>query len=532
MPSRLFFILACLCLSCSPGAAAQAGQPATRPATRPAAPPEPGFALTVYSTADPAFDWASWNQQRTANRGYYGYNNPYNVFPGYGVVRETRKLTLDAGRNSIRFTGVAASIDPTTLRFRSFTDPAAAILEQGYEYDLLDAQKLLEKYVGKNLRMGDSRKQVKLLSVANGTLVYREIDEEGNEGPVRMQPGSNFAAFVSQLEFPDTAGMILEPTLVWDLATEKAGDHLVQVTYQAERLTWRADYTVVTNADDTAVDVGAWVTLINESGLSYPETRLKLIAGDVQRVTPSQSASPDQMARREMAMDQAGQGGFEEKSFFEYHLYTLGRPTAIPENSTKQIELFPTVMNVPSQKIFVYYGLPNSRQYWFTPNPVVDRNLGVETSKSVDIYLRFRNAEEHGMGIPLPAGKLRVYKRDDADDTLEFIGEDVIWHTPREEEVLIRLGSAFDLVGERRQVDFRVDYDAHWMEEDIEVKLRNRKREPATILVKENLYRWVNWEITKKSHEFEKQDSRTIHFNIPLQPDEEATVTYTVRYTW
>jgi hypothetical protein len=326
--------------------------------------------------------------------------------------------------------------------------------------------------------------------------------------------------------------MILEPTLVWDLETEQAGEHLVQVTYQAERLTWRADYTVVTNANDTAVDVGSWVTLINESGMSYPESRLKLIAGDVQRVTPPQYAQPMEVRRQALAREQAGAPGFEEKSFFEYHLYTLGRPTSIQENATKQIELFPTVMNVPAEKVFVYYGLPNSRSYWFTPNPVVDRNLGVESNKSVDIYLKFKNAEADGMGIPLPAGKLRVYKRDDADDTLEFIGEDVIQHTPREEEVLVRLGSAFDLVGERKQVDFRVDYNAHWMEEDIEIKLRNRKREPATIVVKENLYRWVNWELTKQSHESEKQDARTVHFTIPLQPDEEATVTYTVRYTW
>jgi hypothetical protein len=517
---------ALLLVSCSAAGPAQADQPATRPA----APPAEGFALTVYSTADPAFDWANWNLQRQANRGYYGYN-PY-PFPGYGVVRETRRITLEEGRNAVRFTGVAASIDPTTLQFRSFTDPGASVLEQGYEYDLLDAQKLLEKYVGKTLQMGDSRKKVKLLSVSNGTLVYQEIDEAGKEGPIRMQPGSNFAGFVSQLEFTDTAGMILEPTLVWDLLTERGGEQLVQVTYEAQRMTWRADYTVVTNANDTAVDVGSWVTLINESGLSYPETRLKLIAGDVQRVTPAGYAQPD-MAQRAMDMAaKAGAAGFEEKSFFEYHLYTLGRPTSLAQNSTKQIELFPTVMNVPAEKIFVYYGLPNSRQYWFTPNPVVDRGMGIETNKSVDIYLKFKNAEKSGMGIPLPAGKLRVYKKDDADDTLEFIGEDVIWHTPREEDVLVRLGSAFDLVGERIQKDFRVDYNAHWMEEDIEVKLRNRKREPASILVKENLYRWVNWEITKKSHEFEKQDSRTIHFNVPLQPDEEATLTYTVRYTW
>ena len=528
MHCHFLSLAAALLISCSASDPVLGQQNQAQPE---AAPPAEGFALTIYSTADPAFDWMMWNFQRLQNRGYYGYN-PYNQFPGYGVVRETRKISLEQGRNDVRFTGVAASIDPTTLQFRSFTDPEASVLEQGYEYDLLDAQKLLEKYVGKTLTMADSRKQVKLLSVRNGTLVYQEIDEAGNAGRIRMQPGSNFPGFVSQLEFTDTAGMILEPTLVWDLLTEKGGEQVVQVTYEAQRMTWRADYTVVTNANDTAVDVGSWVTLINESGLSYPETRLKLIAGDVQRVTPGQQAEHLGMMQRADAAAKAGPAGFEEKSFFEYHLYTLGRPTSLGDNSTKQIELFPTVMNVPAQKVFVYYGLPNSRQYWFTPNPVVDRNVGIETNKSVDIYLKFKNAEKDGMGIPLPAGKLRVYKKDDADDTLEFIGEDIIWHTPREEDVLVRLGSAFDLVGERIQKDFRVDYNAHWMEEDIEIKLRNRKREPVTIVVKENLYRWVNWEITRKSHEFEKQDSRTVHFNVSAKPDEEVTVTYTVRYTW
>lgn len=534
--NRSVFPSICATLICLLGtftaACAQPPQPATRPATAPATRPDgPGFALTVYSTADPTFDWTAWaiQQQQQAGNAYY-YNQP---FPGYGVVRETRAIDLQAGRNAVRFTGVAASIDPTTLQFRSFTDPEAAVLEQSYEYDLLNAQKLLEKFVGKTLRLSGQSKSVKLLSVRGGSLVYREVAENGKEGPVRMQPGGNLAGFLNQIEFPDTAGLILEPTLVWDLVTQKAGEQLVQVTYQAARLTWRADYTIVTNANDTAVDVGAWVTLVNQSGLSYPETRLKLIAGDVQRVTPPQPGYA-YAAREQMDRANAGsEAGFQEKSFFEYHLYTLGRPTSLPDNSIKQIELFPTVRNVPAEKVFVYYGLPDSRNYWFTPHPLTDRDLGIQANKSVDIYLRFKNAEKEGMGIPLPAGKLRVYKRDEADDTLEFVGEDVIRHTPREEEVLAKLGSAFDIVGERRQVDFRVDVNGHWMEEDIEVKLRNRKRdEPVNIIVKENLYRWVNWEITKKSHEFEKQDSRTIHFPVAAKPDEKVKVTYTVRYTW
>ena len=507
-----------LALSC---AAVAAAQPATRPATRPA---DDGFALTVYSTADPAFDWAQWKLQQ--QNAYYAQQNP---LPGYGVVRETRRIGLDAGRNAYRYTGVAAGIDPTTLRFRDFRDPDATVLEQSYEYDLLGTTKLLEKYVGKTIRLDD--RPVTLLSVDGGNLIYRE----GDDGPVKFRPTGNVqgSSGMAGIELPDTAGLILQPTLVWDLRTAVAGEHPVQVTYETTGLTWRADYTIVTNQDDTAVDVGAWVTLINQSGLSYPDAKLKLIAGDVQRVRP-----PDQYGRRQMQQaarmaDAMGeQQGFAEKSFFEYHLYTLGRPVTLRDNSTKQIELFPTVENVPAEKVFVYYGLPQDMSYYIAPSPNQDRNLGTQSNTKVDIYLRFKNAQKDGLGIPLPAGKLRVYKRDAADDTLEFVGEDVLQHTPREETVLAKLGSAFDLVGERKQLDFRVDYAAHWIEEDIEIKLRNRKKEPVEIIVKENLFRWVNWEIIRKSQDFEKQDSRTIHFPVKVQPDEEATVTYTVRYTW
>ena len=508
---------------------ALAGQPAAAPTTAPATQPaEAGFALTVYSTADPAFNWMQWEQNRRSGGYYYGGGGGGNAFPGYGVVRETRTIALDEGRNAVRFTGVAACIDPTTLRFRDLLDPTASVQEQSYEYDLLDAQRLLEKHVGKTLKMQDGR-TVELLSVSNGGIVYRQ--EDG--GPVRIMPGGNAGNLLAQIDFPNTAGMILQPTLVWDVLTARGGERPVQVTYETTGLTWRADYTVVTNPDDTAVDVGAWVTLVNQSGLSYPETRLKLVAGDVQRVNPPGEVDYPR-ERRAMAgqMAQAMPAGFEEKSFFEYHLYTLGRPTSLGDNSTKQIELFPTVERVPVDKVYVYYGLPDNIRHYFGPSPATDRERGTQSNKKIDVYLRFKNAEANALGIPLPAGKMRVYKRDDADDTLEFIGEDIIQHTPREENVLVRLGSAFDLVGERIQTGFRVDANARWMEEDIEIKLRNRKREPATIIVKENLYRWVNWEILKKSHDFEKPDARTIHFPVALEPDEEATVTYTVRYAW
>jgi hypothetical protein len=230
-------------------------------------------------------------------------------------------------------------------------------------------------------------------------------------------------------------------------------------------------------------------------------------------------------------MEMAKAEGFQEKAFFEYHLYTLGRPASLANNSTKQIELFPTAAGVGCEKTLVYYG--QAAAFANYGSPMTDRNYGVQGSKKVDVYLRFRNASANGLGVPLPAGKMRVAQLDPADRSLEFIGEDLIDHTARDEMVQVKLGSAFDVVGERRQLDYRIDTAAKWIEEDIEVRVRNQKPgEAVTVVVKENLYRWSNWSILRKTHDFEKQDSRTIHFPLRVAAKGEAVLRYTVRYTW
>ena len=198
---------------------------------------------------------------------------------------------------------------------------------------------------------------------------------------------------------------------------------------------------------------------------------------------------------------------------------------------TKQLELFPTARGVPCKKVLVYYGLSQGYRGFFA-SPMTDRNVGTQTNKKIDIYLRFENSKEDGMGMPLPAGRIRVSKLDPADNTLEFIGEDTIDHTPKDEKVLIKLGSAFDVVGERKQMEFKVDTKRDWMEETIEIKIRNHKEEPVDVIVKESLYRWTNWRITEKTHEYEKQDARTIHFPVTVKKDGEVTIGYTVKYTW
>ena len=479
-----------------------------------------GNALTIYSTAQPGA--ISPELYRSGGRGQ--------AVPGYAVVRHEREIAFNRGRNSVRFTDVAAHIDPTTVMFASLTDPAGtSVVEQNFQFDLVNQAKLLEKYIDRTIKVDQVRGQGvetfsgTLLSTAGGMILKRD------DGTVQLLPHN---AGVTLPSLP--GGLITRPTLVWDLSARQPGTHRTRVSYQTTGITWWTDYNLTysdgSNANSCKLDVGAWVSIINQSGASYPEAKLKLIAGDVQRARlPGRSDAPRSAAK--LAAREEKDNGFAEKAFFEYHLYTLGRPTTLPDNSTKQIELFPAARSVPCEKTLVYYGFAPG-YYGHSASPVTDRNYGVQSNRKVDVYLDFRNAADHKMGVPLPAGRIRVSKLDSTDKTLEFIGEDTIDHTPKNEKVLIRLGSAFDVVGERRQADFRVDTSRKTMGEDIEIRLRNHKKEPVTVIVKENLYRWVNWQITSNSHDFDKQDARTVHFPVKIAAGGEVTLRYSVQYTW
>ena len=501
-PTRIFSTAAAVAVLASAGTAgAQAG----------------ANALTIYSTARPG----------AVSPELYRYGGRGQQVPGYAMVRHERELVLNRGRNTVRFTDVAALIDPTTVAFESLTDPKGTnVIEQNFQFDLVSSEKLLQKYIDRAITVDQVRGNGvesfsgTLLSTA-GALVLRRED-----GSIQTLPAN---AGVRLPELP--GGLITRPTLVWDLAANRGGTHQTRVSYQTAGITWWADYNLTysegANANACKLDVGAWVSILNQSGASYPDARLKLIAGDVQRVQPPGRAAPVAMAAR--VPEAEDRTGFAEKAFFEYHLYTLGRATTLPDNSTKQIELFPTARGVPCEKTLVYYGAAGR---YYGGGPVTDRNYGIQTNKKVDVYLNFKNAQANNMGMPLPAGRVRVSKLDDADKTLEFIGEDVIDHTPANEKVRIRLGSAFDVVGERRQVDFSIDTARKTMIEEIEVKLRNQKKEAVTVIVKETLYRWSNWQITAKNHDFVKQDARTVHFPVKVAAGGEAVVRYTVQYTW
>ncbi len=441
----------------------------------------------------------------------------------FGVVREKRNVDVKDKVGTIRFSDVAAQIDGTSLQFKSLTDPAATVLEQNYEYDLVSADKLLQKYIDQPLNVltkDGSRYSGNLLSFDANQLVIRQYGEKGDI--VMVQRGDN----VKDIQFGTLPeGLITKPTLVWKLATEKVGRQLVEVAYQTAGLNWQADYNAVLNAKDTALDLGGWVTINNQSGATYKEARLKLIAGDVRRVQPRR---PQEQGYLAMGAAKAA-GGFEEKAFFEYHLYTLGRPSTVAQNQTKQIELLKAA-DVPVKKVFLYDGAP---QYRFYGGLMSDANYGSQDfNKKVNVIIEVKNSKDNHMGMALPKGKVRLYKRDEADAALEFIGEDEIDHTPKDETVKLHIGDAFDIVGERKRTDYKVDTGRHIITESFEIRIRNHKDEPVEVLVKETLYRWNNWEITEANQKWTKYDSNTIHFPVKVDKDGEQVITYTVRYTW
>lgn len=497
--------------------------------------------LTIYSSADPrGFDPQRFiAQQRTGYEPEFAWQ-----VPGFAVIRDTRELDLKQGPNVVSFTDVAQFIDPTTVSLADLSIPAhqpdeqgIKVVQQTFQFDLISPRKLLDKYLDQdvtvNVNHGDGKVESvtgKLLSSTQSQLVL-----ETAQG-LRLL---NQSADIQLGKLPE--GLITKPTLQWWLWAPAAGKRTVRTAYQTDGITWRADYNLVLNRDDTKADLGAWVTILNFSGASYPNARLKLIAGDVQRIQPEQRYGYEVYQIREAYKSAAAPVGFQERAFFEYHLYDLPHPTTIDQNSTQQIALFPTVRDISVEKVLVYSGLPGVG-YQVFPNPQTDRDIdiGQQSNKKVDVYLRFDNKEANKLGIPLPRGKVRVFKQDVAEDTakasgngtLEFVGEDVIDHTAKNEKVLVKIGQAFDVTGERVQTDFMVDSDGHRMDETISITLRNAKDKPQKVIVRETLYRWTNWRLVKTTDPYEKVDSRTIHFEVEVPAEGEKTLDYTVKYTW
>jgi len=480
--------------------------------------------LTIYSTTAPGAVSPDLYRPVPGQPNYYTGQN----VPGYAMIRQERSVDVERGTNRLNFTDVAAYIDPTTVTFESLTAPAGTrVIEQSFQFDLVSTEKLMERYIDQVVSVdqlaGDAVVQVtgRLLSTQGGLVLRSENGE--------IHAVTNY----QNVHFPSLpGGLITRPTLVWDVAAERTGRENTRITYQTAGITWWTDYNLTfsegRDANNGFLDVAAWVSILNRSGASYADAKLKLIAGDVNRV---EQPSPAVMRDVMVSAARADVAGFAERSFFEFHLYTLGRATTIADNSTKQIELFPQVRRVPAKKLLVYYGAQPG--FGFATNaPAIDRDYGVASNTKVDVYLEFENREAVGLGAPLPAGRIRVSQLDSADDALEFIGEDIIDHTPKDETVLVKLGSAFDVVGERRQIDFQVDARARQMEETIEIRVRNHKEEAVEVLVRETLFRWATNDVVEASHRYDRQDARTVEFPVQIARDDEAVVRYRVRYNW
>ncbi len=419
------------------------------------------------------------------------------------LVKDIREIDLNKGNIDVKFRDVAATIDPTSVHFKSLTAPKdVSILEQNYEYDLVNQDKVLEKYIDQKITVftkQDGPFKGKLLSHRGGSILLQM--DAGNLKAVSTSS-------VINIDFPNLPeGLITRPTLVWYLNNAgKSGSHKTEVSYIAGNIDWHAEYVAVSKKDDTELELNSWVSIDNQSGTNYENARLKVVAGDV-----NLAKRPAQPRIRKQAMANALAAPapqFEEKSFFEYHLYTLQRRTTIKNNQIKQISLFPTT-TTKIDKIYLY----NGSRY----------------GKDVRVNLEFKNSNEYGLGIPLPMGKIRVYKEDNADQSLEFIGEDFIDHTPKDEKVRIYVGNAFDIKGERAKKSQRKISDKA-REETIEIKIRNHKETDIKVIIEENV--WGDWEIRNQSHPYKKKDANTIEFTVPVKKDAETVVQYTVLYKW
>jgi len=434
----------------------------------------------------------------------------------FAVVKEVRQLAIAAKTATVQFADVAKLIDPTSVTFKSLTDPAGtAVLEQNFEFDLVSADKLLDKYIDKSLTV--VTKQGKNYEGILQSFDPQQLILKGKGGLVMVQRPDN----VQNIEFgASPEGLLTRPTLVWKVATEKPGAHLAQVTYQTQGMSWQADYSALINKDDTRMDLSGWVTITNQSGAAYKDARVKLIAGEVRRIEPLQEQEKLAEDKDAAAAQLGGMGGkpIEEKPFFEYHMYTLQQPTTVNENQVKQVELL-RAADVPVVKRFVFE--PNG-PYWHP-------RYGQSNEYKVNVFVEFKNAQENHLGMALPKGKVRVYKRDPADNDLEFVGEDEIDHTPKDEELKLYVGDAFDVVGEKIVTDHK--QGDRWSQDSVKIEVRNHKAEDAKVLVREHL-NMAQWELTAKSKDFKKVDATTIEFELAVPKDGKAEVTYTVMYRW
>jgi hypothetical protein len=434
------------------------------------------------------------------------YNN------NLALVKDRRAVTLKTGEISLRFGDVAAQIKPETVSLRSISqDGSIQIFEQNYEYDLMSPEKLMEKYVGKKVKLVNFSNDVSFTEGARKP-DYQEAELLSmNNGPIFRVNNEIYLGHPGNVVLPEIPeNLIAKPSLIWVL-NNAAANQEIEVTYLTGGLQWTADYVITLDKSETALDLKGWVTLNNQSGAQYTNAKLQLVAGEVNIATPP----PMPMQKRALAaaaMEMAPQ--MHEEAFSEYHLYTLERPATIKDNQSKQVSLL-TAQGVKVEKKYEYRG---EQHFYFS-------QFGELKDQKVAAMLKFRNDEKNKIGMPLPAGIMRVYQPD-SGGSLQFSGEDRIGHTPKDEDVTLKLGNAFDVVAERKQTDFKMISNGVY-ESAFEIKIRNHKTTAIKVDVVEPMT--SDWRILEKSHDFVKRDAFTAVFTVDVPKDGETTVTYRVQ---
>src|SRR6266850_3782840 len=431
------------------------------------------------------------------------------------LVRDVRNLDLARGTSDLRFMDIAATVNPATVHFRSISEPASlSVLEQNYEYDLLDPEKLLHKYVGRDVTLvrvrqedGSTREEeVKARLLSYNTAPVWQI---GNEIVTGMH--------ADHIRFPELPeSLYTRPTLIWTLDNTGAAKHRVEASYLATKLSWNADYVLTVARDDKAADLDGWVTLVNGSGTSFRQTKLQLVAGDLNRV---RQVFAREMEMNAKSMDRAAAAPMAQESFSDYHLYTLGRKTTINNSETKQVSML-NGTGVPVRKRYVVDG-----QAFYYRNA---QHPGSPLKDTVQVYYQFKNEERAGLGMPMPAGVVRVYQADSKGGT-QFVGEDRINHTPKDEELNLKIGNAFDVTCERKQIDFE-KIAPNVYEVEYEITLRNHKASPITVEVNEPV--GGTWRMLRSSYTWTKTDAWAAAFAVPVATDATALLTNRVRVTF
>jgi hypothetical protein len=470
----------------------------------------------------------------------------------FAVVRQKLPLDLRSGVNHVQVTDITAHLETDSVILRPL-DPGRhlQILEQNYRNDPVSQQLLLSLYEGKTIDFLETDKDGTLRTVQGKIIRSGYVSHyaafqtygadyaaqqaavaQGSEQPIIEVNGKLQFSLPGQPEFPALVDdTVLKPTLSWELLSDKPGALSAEFSYVTGGMNWNASYNVIAPPKSNVLELVGWVTLDNQSGKTFRDARVKLMAGDVNKVPPPGSPINGGTIGG-VAGGQFVGPPLTEKTFDEYHLYTLEHATTLHDRETKQVEMV-RAAGIQSKTLYVYDGFRIDQNYQNWPMESIrqQESYGILSNPKVWVMQEFKNSLENHLGMPLPKGRVRFYRRDD-DGQLEFTGENDIDHTPKDETIRLYTGNAFDMTGERIRTEYHADFNARWLDESFEIKVRNHKSEPVEVRIIEHLYRWTTWDILKNSDSFKKLDSRTVEFDAQIPPGGEKTVSYKVHYSW